>query len=228
MTQQLILDILPAPSPTLDNFIVGKNGAALDALRNFPPGRAVYVWGTPGAGRSHLLKALTSSPATRYFDAHSPSTALHDLATAQAMPLRLIAVDDIHRLNSEAQAAVFALYNRWRESAASKQAFALLVAGNKPPLAMPCREDLRTRLGWDLVFQLEQLSDGDRVQALNAQATERGLQLSPEIVSWILTHYARNMGRLSALLDALDHYSIERHRAITLPLLKDLLASNQP
>ncbi|TAL77222.1 MAG: DnaA regulatory inactivator Hda [Burkholderiaceae bacterium] len=228
MTQQLILDILPAPSPTLDNFIVGKNGAALDALRRFPPGHAIYLWGTPGAGRTHLLKALTSSPATRYFDTHSPSTALRDLATAQTMPLRLIAVDDIHRLSNEAQAAVFALYNRWRESAASKQAFALLVAGNKPPLAMPCREDLRTRLGWDLVFQLEQLSDDDRVQALNAQATERGLQLSPEIIGWILTHYARNMGQLSALLDALDHYSIERHRAITLPLLKDLLASHQP
>src|SRR3546814_7830418 len=45
---------------------------------------------------------------------------------------------------------------------------------------------------------------------------------------WVLTHYARDMGRLSALVDALDRYSLEKHRAITLPLLKDLLATDQP
>src|SRR3546814_7790214 len=90
------------------------------------------------------------------------------------------------------------------------------------------REDLRTRLGWDLVFRLELLSDEDRVQALRTRAGERGLQLSPEVIGWVLTHYARDMGRLSALVDALDRYSLEKHRAITLPLLKDLLATDQP
>src|SRR3546814_3160180 len=44
------------------------------------------------------------------------------------------------------------------------------------------REDLRTRLGWDLVFRLELLSDEDRVQALRTRAGERGLQLSPEVI----------------------------------------------
>ena len=36
------------------------------------------------------------------------------------------------------------------------------------------------------------------------------------------------MSRLSALVDALDRYSLARHRAITLPLLKELLADDQP
>lgn len=153
---------------------------------------------------------------------------MRDLASTEALPLALVAVDDVHLLDEGAQAALFALYNRWRETAASERAFALLVAGDRAPLTMPLREDLRTRLGWDLVFRLEQLSDHDRAHALRTQAGERGLQLSPEVIGWILTHYARDMGRLTALIDALDRYSLEKHRAITLPLLKDLLASSQP
>ena len=93
---------------------------------------------------------------------------------------------------------------------------------------MEVREDLRTRLGWDLVFRLEQLSDEERARALQSHASQRGLELSSEVVSWLLTHHERDMSRLTALVDALDRYSLARHRAITLPLLKDLLASHQP
>ena len=56
------------------------------------------------------------------------------------------------------------------------------------------------------------------------RAAEHGLQLSDEVLNWVLTHYARDMGKLTALLDALDRYSMEKQRAITLPLLRELLA----
>jgi DnaA family protein len=110
----------------------------------------------------------------------------------------------------------------------SEDAFALLLAGDQPPLAMPLREDLRTRLGWDLVMRLEQLSDADRAEALAQQAQQRGLRLGPEVIIWILTHHSRDMGKLSALIDALDRYSLARHRAITVPLLKELLTAQTP
>src|SRR5690606_7022176 len=140
----------------------------------------------------------------------------------------LIAIDDVDLLDAPTQAALFTLYNRWREAAAASSAFALLLSGDRAPMAMPLREDLRTRLGWDLVYRLEQLSDDDRAQALHARAGERGLHLAPEVVNWVLTHYTRDMNHLSALIDALDRYSLEKHRAITLPLLKDLLAADAP
>ncbi len=228
MTQQLLLDLQPAPPPTLDNFIIGDNGEAVDALRRCPPGRAVYLWGPPGTGRSHLLKALTHDTHTLYCPASHAADLLRDITHNETAGLRLVAVDDIELLDAAAQTALFALYNRWREAAAGKQAFALICAGDRAPLAMPLREDLRTRLGWDLVFRLHVLSDDDRIRALETQAAERGLQLGPGVVNWILTHYARDMSRLSALLNALDRYSLQKHRAITLPLLKDLLAASTP
>ncbi|MGB3289995.1 MAG: DnaA regulatory inactivator Hda [Burkholderiaceae bacterium] len=228
MTQQLILDLLPPSPPSLANFVVGGNGAVLDALQTLRPGRAVYLWGASGAGRSHLLRAVAAGEDAFYAGPGVDPATLKEIATAEFLRHRLIAVDDVQDLDDAGQAALFTLYNRWREVAAAGNGFALVLAGDRAPLAMPLREDLRTRLGWDLVFRLEQLSDEDRAQALHARAGERGLQLSSEVMSWILTHYARDMGRLSALVDALDRYSLEKHRAITLPLLKDLLASNQP
>jgi len=228
MSRQLILDLLPPPPPTLDNFVVGNNAAALHALRQWQPGRAIYLWGTPGSGRTHLLQAAGNLPQAQYVGAAQAGQVLAHLVSGDPTETRLIAIDDVEQFDTSAQSALFALYNRWREAAATTRAFALILAGDRAPLTMPLREDLRTRLGWDLVYRLEQLSDDDRAQALHAQAAERGLQLGPEVVNWVLTHYTRNMSHLSALLNALDRYSLERQRAITLPLLKDLLATSSP
>ena len=227
MTQQLILDILPPSPQTLDNFIAGENSAALDALEHCEPGRAVYLWGPPGAGRSHLLRAVSSAADTAYFNAHHDAQRLDALATADSITYRLIAIDDIEALDTHGQAALFRLYNRWRESASAKHAFVLIAAGDRAPMATPLREDLRTRLGWDLTFRLHLLSDEDRARALHMRAQGRGLKLAPEVINWLLIHYTRDMGQLGALIDALDRYSLERHRPITVPLLKDLLASSQ-
>ncbi|HWL28678.1 MAG TPA: DnaA regulatory inactivator Hda, partial [Burkholderiaceae bacterium] len=67
MTQQLILELLPPSPPTLDNFVAGDNAAAIDALRRSEGGRAVYLWGAPGVGRSHLLRAAAARPDGMYF-----------------------------------------------------------------------------------------------------------------------------------------------------------------
>lgn len=224
MTQQLLLDILPASPPTLQNFVVGSNDAAMQSLQTLAPGRAIYLWGGAGSGRSHLLRACTQNKHSVYFNAQSSATTMLELATGEDTSPACVAVDDVGLLSAEAQAALFALYNRWREQAATPQAFALLVSGEAAPLSMSLREDLRSRLGWDLIYRLEQLSDADRAAALRGQAQARGLSLSEDVLSWILTHYARDMGRLTALIDALDRYSLARHRSITLPLLRDLLA----
>ncbi|WP_397475316.1 DnaA regulatory inactivator Hda [Pusillimonas sp.] len=225
MPRQLILDLLPPPPPTLDNFVVGDNAAAVDALRHWRPGRAIYLWGPPGSGRSHLLRAIGDAPGNQYVEAPKAAERLIRIAHHEASETRLVAVDGVELLDPAGQSALFALYNRWREESAGSHAFTLLLAGDRAPMSMPLREDLRTRLGWDLVYRLQQLSDDERAQAMRAQAAERGLQLAPEVVNWVLTHYTRDMNHLSALIDALDRYSLEKQRAITLPLLKDLLAT---
>jgi DnaA family protein len=67
------------------------------------------------------------------------------------------------------------------------------------------------------------LSDEEKMDALTKSATARGLSLSAGVLPYLLTHFRRDMQSLSTMLDALDRYSLETQRPITLPLLRELL-----
>jgi DnaA-homolog protein len=231
MSQQLLLEILPAPVPSLDNTVVGANAAAIDAARALRPGRALYLWGPPGCGRSHLLRAVSFGKSTFWAETSTPAADILAVANgaglAESAQIELVAVDDVQNMVPDQQAAVFALYNRWRELAATEQAFSLVVAGDRAPMTMSLREDLRTRLGWDLVFRLDPLSDAEKREALSTYALHCGLPLSEEVLDWMLTYYARDIRQLFALVDALDRYSLSKHRTVTVPLVRQMLADRK-
>jgi len=75
------------------------------------------------------------------------------------------------------------------------------------------------------VLQLHPLSDAEKAAALYARAAARGIALDGELIRYLLTHFDRDMGTQIAALDALDRYSLQRKRPITLPLLKEALGS---
>jgi len=200
--QQLLLELAPPPSPTLGNFFPGGNGAALKALREaLTDGeRFVFLWGPGGSGKTHLLRAFSEAAAA----------AKHEAAAA----------DDVGRLVEAEQVALFDLCNRLRGSKG-----ALAASADAPPAQLALRPDLRSRLASGIVLQLHPLSDADKAAALSAHAAERGMALDRELIAYLLTHFDRDMGTQIALLDALDRYSLQRKRAITLPLLKEALSS---
>ena len=90
-------------------------------------------------------------------------------------------------------------------------------------MALPLREDLRTRIGSGLVLQVHPLTDGEKRAALVQHADGRGLKLPDEVLSYLLSRHARDMGSLVALVEALDRYSLQTRRAVTLPLLREAL-----
>jgi DnaA family protein len=127
-------------------------------------------------------------------------------------------MDDCDQLNPEQQHALFNLINQVRENNGT-----LIASAKQAPLQLALREDLRTRLGWGLVYQVHGLSDEEKMDALTKSATARGLSLSAGVLPYLLTHFRRDMQSLSTMLDALDRYSLETQRPITLPLLRELL-----
>jgi DnaA family protein len=218
--RQLLLDWGAEKPQTLDNFVMGKNAELLQLLRLFslraadrPNERFVYLWGEPGAGKSHLLQALASAPDARYIPADAGADAF-----LFASDVMLYLMDDCDRLSPDAQIAAFGLFNQVRENGGL-----LVTAGAMPPAALALREDLRTRLGWGLIYQLHGLTDDEKIAALNHAALARGMSLSPGVLPYLITHFRRDMRSLSAMLDALDQYSLETQRPITLPLLRNLL-----
>ena len=86
------------------------------------------------------------------------------------------------------------------------------------------REDLRTRLGWGHVFALQPLAEAEVRAALRREADRRGIFLSDEVMDYLLTRFARDLKHLMAQLDRLDEFSLATKRAITVPLLKQMLA----
>ena len=211
--RQLILDLLPESPPSLDNFVSGGNGETLAALTAWlAGGRAescFCLWGEPGSGRTHLLLA---SGLPRVDAALDPALVSAPAATDQ------LAVDNVDALDAAGQIALFNHFNRLKAAGGR-----LLSAASQPPAHLALREDLRTRLGSGLIYRLHPLSDHEKAAALAAQAKERALKLTPESIDYLLRHAPRDMRALSALVVALDRYTLEHKRAVTLPLLRDLL-----
>lgn len=220
--KQLVLDISPPASATLDSFVVGRNAELLQQLRDMPaaPGqeRFVYIWGEPGSGKSHLLEAYTRQAAQHGRDAVYLAGAATGEALAGLSESHVVALDDVQRLDGETQIALFNLYNRLREGDGM-----LLVSGDAAPAQLSLRQDLVTRLGWGLVYQVHALSDADKVQALKTHARQRGFDLADAVAEYLLRHWRRDLPALLAVLDALDRYSLQTKRPITVPLLREIL-----
>jgi DnaA family protein len=200
--QQLVLDIGPPPDPSFDNYVAGPNAEALARVRSLAQGglreAVVYLWGEPGSGRTHLLKAA-----------------------ARANP-RLVVADDVETLDAQGQQQLFVAINSARDGGAP-----VLAAGAVAPAGLMLREDLRTRLAWGLVYQLRPLSDAEKALQLRAEAARRGLRLSEEVVGYLLTRLPRDLPSLNAVLDALDRYSLAAKRPITLPLVREALEARR-
>ncbi len=226
MQRQLTLDLGTPPPSTFDNFHIGANAELVARLRGLDAAltagpiadRTFYVWGEPGNGRSHLLHALADEAPPGHVRYLGPQSAL--AAFTFDPRVTIYAVDDCDALSGAQQIALFNLFNEVR----SYPACALVATGNAPPMGLAVREDLRTRLGWGLVFHLAPLSDEGKAAILKLAARERGIALADDVPAYLLTHFRRDMPSLMGLLDALDRFSLEQKRAVTLPLLRAMLA----
>ncbi|MDR0735510.1 MAG: DnaA regulatory inactivator Hda [Zoogloeaceae bacterium] len=212
--RQLLLDLLPEVPPSLDNFVPGGNKEALAALRMWRDagagGHCFLLWGDAGSGKTHLLRAS----GVFYLDARQDPALEMRPRTAQDW-----ALDNVEALNAVGQGALFRCINRMEGSGR------LLCAARSAPLHLALREDVRTRLGQGLIYRLTPLSDAEKLAALAAQAKDRAMPFSQEGLAYLLCHASRDMRTLSSLVTALDRYSLERKRPITLPLLREVLAA---
>lgn len=221
MIEQLPLALLPSQDFSFDNFVPGENWEALSQLMDCSTGKMFYLFGEPGSGKTHLLKALAAEqPATVYFAAADFPISLEDCLASKP---QVIAVDDVQALNDAQQMTLFDLVNYTQRHKNSPEAITLIAAGNQSPLNMPIREDLRNRLGWGLAYKLHSLKDEDILLAIQQRAFEKDLKINKEATDWLLKNTERNIRSLFAWLDALDLYSIAKRRQVTLNLIKNFI-----
>ena len=237
--RQIPLDLGPVALPGLDDFIVAGNEQLLEWLRAWPNsseaqpvGRlpSAYVWGPSGAGKTHLLRAMVpralamgygviwiSGQGCQMWDADDP------------MAPTLALIDECEHLDEQMQHLAFNLFIEWAAGATSQSGGVSIIAGGSvPPVDLPVRDDLRTRLGWGQIFAVAALDEDDTRTVLHAEAQRRGMALADGVVSYLLSHYSRDLGFLMDLLDRLDRFALAEHRTVTVPLLKQMLALEKP
>jgi len=203
--------------------VVGRNRELLQLLHQIATRssseRFVYLWGAPGAGKSHLLRAVAGASAA--YVACGPETCLSDEFSEQSTgAAELLGLDDVDTLDDSGMRDLFNLYNQLRAGVGI-----LVASGAAAPAQLRLPEDVKTRLGWGLIFQVHALSEAEKVAALQRSANERGFALSDEVVNYLFTHWRRDMPSLLGALDVLDRYSLEAKRPVTVALLKQAIAA---
>jgi DnaA family protein len=218
--KQLILEFTEPAAPTLDNFVQGRNAELLDSLRAAAArgAAALYVWGTSGSGRSHLLRGWIAAARERGRSARYLACRELEALDSDLQRLECVAVDDVERLAPALQVELFTLYNALRDAGAS-----IVASGNAPPAQLGLRPDLATRLGWGPVYQAHELSDPEKAAALREHAAARGIRLPEEVCAFLLARVRRDMGTLLAVLDAVDRSSLAAKRAVTVPFVREWL-----
>ncbi len=186
----------------------------------------IGLLGGPASGKTHLLNA-----AARFAREHGRRLQLYDAAdfaqtAADGIDAleggEVIAIDNLDAIAGLAdwEACCYRLINRCRDGDCR-----LIYALSRRPAALPLRlEDLRSRLQWGLLLRLPEHDEQAVRDILARRARLLGIELSDDVLGYLLTHHARDLRAQMAILERLDGASLSRQRRVTIPLIKQTLA----
>ncbi len=219
--KQLALGVRLRADAVFDSFWPGPNGEVVAALRA-PSTTPLWLWGAAGSGKTHLLQAVCA--------AAGESAAYFPLARSLALPPEALAgfersgvlcIDDADAVAGDLawERALFRVFNE-----AAELHTRLIFAAAAPPRQAEWRlEDWRSRAAAGVVYQLRELDDAGRIEALRLRAAQRGLQLPYETSEYLLKRMPRDLRSLFEVLDLLDEASLAAQRRLTIPFIRDAL-----
>ncbi|MBC7941594.1 MAG: DnaA regulatory inactivator Hda [Chitinophagaceae bacterium] len=226
--RQLPLPMGPIRTLTFDNFLSAANGLAAAHLRSLvgphglqaPSSAPVYLWGPPGSGKTHLLRALAercqaAGQGVGWLDGADPQPWVWSPDWA------LVVVDRCDTLDAAGQQAGFTLFVE-----AASHGTQVAAAGRVPPVDLPLRDDLRSRLAWGHVFAMQTPDEAETRAVLRRTADERDLGLSEEVMAYLLSRFPRDLHHLMWLLHALDEFGVVHGRRITVPMVRAMIADH--
>jgi DnaA-homolog protein len=223
---QIPFELFEAEPPTLDNFLIGDNAEIVSLLRAIAadnvPERCVTIWGGNAVGKTHLLKASVGL-------ASRGGRTARFLATEQIgdgdpfTDLDLLAVDEVSELDAQRQTWLFTAFNH-----ITARGGTVLASAPCPAMQMSAiRDDLRTRLGSGVVAEIRAVPQDALAPMLFDYALQRGVQISEEVLTYVLSYNRRDISHLCQLIGGIDRYSLSLKRPITIPLVRAYL-TQQP
>jgi DnaA family protein len=185
----------------------------------------IGLWGATASGKTHLLNAGAD-----FARRNGVVLQIYD-----AMQLRqcnanefegfsqcdVLAIDNLDAIagDPEWEACFYQVINRCREGD-YRFLFALT---HKPDDLETALDDFRSRLQWGLMLQLPSSDDVEIRRILRQRAQLLGIELAEDVISYLMTHHARNLTTQMAILRRLDGASLSQQRRVTIPLIKQAL-----
>ena len=210
---------------TFDNFIVGTSNefahAASIAVAN-NPGKVynpLFIYGNSGLGKTHLLMAICNvihcnDPelrvayvcgdefTNRVISAIRNGTM--DEVRDEYKNVGLFLMDDVQYIAGKrsTQEEFFSIFN-----AIYRTGGQIVITADRPPIDMSILDDrLRTRLEGGLMADVQPPDIETRSAIIRSKAAQLGMQLSPEVESYIAENITSNVRQLEGVVKRLTAY----------------------
>lgn len=225
--EQLPLGVGLRERVTFEGFVPGANLEALARARAVvaEPARAVlWLWGSEGCGRTHLLLAACAAASLGTRVSFLPLAEVGDASVdfiGGAGDAELLCLDDLDAVvgSAAAERALFATYRRVEERGGR-----IMAAAATPPAALAWSlPDIGSRFAAAEVFQLRPLDEAGCAEALRRRAGARGLELPEDTARYLLRRMPRDMRSLGRLLDDIDVAALSAQRRLTVPFVREIL-----
>lgn len=221
---QLPLPLLLPNNETFESFYVGDNQLLFDsltALLNEVGFKVFYLWSANAAGKTHLLYAASEHKFASYIPLKQHYHLAPDILNGLD-DYDLVCLDDIDSIagHKDWEEAIFDLFNRLTEKNISK----LIITANASPKQIPfLLPDLASRLSWGQVYQLKELTDDNKLKALQLRAQLSEFELPTEVGLFLLKRVDRDMRTLFLLLEKFEVATLVQQRKLTIPFIKHIL-----
>ncbi len=217
MNKQLTLNIRLRDDATFGNFV----GSAADRVQHADG--VVFVFGSEGTGKSHLLQALChhvnqTDDTSIYLQ--DPGSYSPDILSSLDS-FSLVCLDDIESsIGDESwEVALFHLINSIKDGGSR-----LVISSGVPATAFDFKlPDLASRLRAAVAVETDSLSDAQKLEVLKVRASRRGFTLNDEVAKFILDRAPRDMNHLVDLLTKLEVETLRWQRKLTIPFVKKTL-----
>lgn len=229
MPEQLVLDLPSRAALGREDFFISPtNALAVQALDRWPGWATgkLALCGPAASGKSHLVQVW----AARTGGAVVNADVLGEQDIAKLAEAGDVAVEDVHRLSllpaerrDRSEEALFHLHNRILGAGGT-----LLVTGEGAPARWDIKlPDLASRLRATEVATLDSPDDALLSAVLVKLFADRQLEVSPDLIQYLLSRIDRSFAAAKGTVEALDRAGLSRRRAITPRLAGEVLRAQE-
>lgn len=227
MPEQFPLHFEFRANQTFDDFFAGSNQSIIEDLKRCVLGNSeqqMFVWGKSGQGKSHLLQACC-----HYAQQHERQSFYFDFGRCcRHQPAILKGLDDYNVVCIDNVDWIVG-QQKWEQALCAfmqrhyERGHQLIISATYLPNHMKIKlPNLKTRLSWGLMLQLNTLVNTNNIDALIFKADAMGFEISPQVGRFLMIQHQTELDAMWHLLAKLDHASLAAKRKLTVPFLKHL------